>query len=235
MRIPELSDRLMSAVPFVRGGFFADIGTDHAHLPVYLYNKGLVSGAVASDINQGPLAIAARNIAENGAAGGVCTQLSDGLAKIEKYHPSDIAVFGMGGELIMRIIDEAPWVKDESVRLILQPMTKQTEVRDFLLAGGFAIVDEVLSEDDGKIYQTLCAEYRPDAEITPYNRAERLVGRHNIERGGELFVRFLRRRIEVLTVARDGKRKSGHPSEEDERNVEALCALLDEFCERKEN
>ena len=94
MRIPELSNRLRSAVGFVRGGFFADVGTDHAHLPVYLYNTGRICGAVASDINQGPLAIARANIDENGAAAGVVTQLSDGLAKLERYHPRDIAIFG---------------------------------------------------------------------------------------------------------------------------------------------
>ena len=235
MHIPELSNRLMSAVPFVRGGFFADVGTDHAHLPVYLYNKGLICGAVASDINEGPLAVAARNIAENGATAGVSTQLSDGLAKLKPYHPHDIASFGMGGELIVRIIDEAKWVKDENIRLILQPMTKQTEVRDFLLENGFVIIDEVLTEDDGKIYQTLCTEYHPNVEVVPYTRAERLIGRQNIKRGGELLERFLRRRIDVLTVARDGKRKSGHPSEEDERSVEALCALLAEIQRREED
>ena len=230
----ELSNRLMSAVPFVRGGLFADVGTDHAHLPIYLYKKGLIGGAVASDINEGPLAVARRNISENGASAGVATQLSDGLAEIEDYHPRDIAIFGMGGELIMRIIDDASWVKDENIRLILQPMTKQTEVRDYLLANGFVIVDEVLSEDDGKIYQTICAEYRA-AENEPYSRAERLVGRHNIARGGELFERFVRHRIEVLTVVRNGKRKAGRPSEEDEKNVEVLEALLLEMQRRGED
>lgn len=232
MHIPELSNRLMSAVSFVRGGFFADVGTDHAHLPVYLYNTGRVSGAVASDINRGPIAIAEANIRENGAERGVTTRLSDGLAGIEDFQPRDIAIFGMGGELIMRIIEDAPWVKNSEIRLILQPMTKQTEVRAYLLDNGFTIVDEVLSEDDGKIYQTLCVEYRPEAETRPYDRGEMLVGRHNIARGGELFARFLRRRIEVLTVARDGKRLSGHPSEDDEQNVAALCALLERIQER---
>ena len=115
--------------------------------------------------------------------------------------------------------------------MILQPMTKQVEVRDFLIANHFQIMDEVLSEDDGKIYQTICAEYRETADET-YGLVERLVGRHNIARGGELLERFVRHRIEVLTVVRDGKRLSGHPSEEDEKNVEVLCALLKEIQEK---
>ena len=150
MRVPELSNRLMSAVGFVRGGFLADVGTDHAHLPVYLYKLGEICGAVAADINEGPLARARANIEAYGATDGVQTVLSDGLKKLEGYHPEDIVIFGMGGELIIRILDDARWVKNPDLRLILQPMTKQEEVRSYLMGNGFFIVDEVLSEDDGK-------------------------------------------------------------------------------------
>ncbi len=216
----------MSALGFVRGGFFADVGTDHAHLPVYLYQAGRVSGAVAADINEGPLAMARKNIAQSGVGEGVATCLSDGLARLEQYHPSDIAIFGMGGELIIRIIDEAPWVKNRDIRLILQPMTKQPEVRDYLINNGFVILDEVLSEDVGKIYQTLCAEYRPETLEAPYSRADRLLGRQNILRGGERFERFLRHRIRVLSAALEGKRQAGTPAVEDEADVEALRRVL---------
>lgn len=226
MRIPELSNRLMSAVGFVRGGMLADIGTDHAHLPVYLYNSARIRGAVAADINRGPLYRAKANIALCGADKGVTTVLSDGLARIEPYHPDDIVIFGMGGELIVRIIEEAPWVKDPSIRLILQPMTKQEEVRAFLLESGFAIVDEVLTEDGGKIYQTLCAEYAPSREVLPYSRLEYVLGRHNIKRGGALFERFLRHRIRVMTVARDGKRLAGKADAEEDALIEAMEGLM---------
>jgi len=235
MRIPELSNRLMSAVGFVRGGMLADIGTDHAYLPVYLYNSARIRGAVAADINVGPLERAKTNIALCGAEKGIVTVLSDGLAEIEPYHPDDIVIFGMGGELIIRIIRDAPWVRDRSVRLILQPMTKQEEVRAFLLENGFVIVDEVLSEDEGKIYQTLCAEYAPQVDRSCYSRLECLLGRHNISRGGPLFERFLRHRIEVMTVARDGKRRAGRPDAEEESMVEALETLLSEIRKKEDS
>lgn len=231
MKNPELSRRLMTAVSFVRGGFLADVGTDHAHLPVYLYLLGKIRGAVASDVNEGPLARARANIAAFGVGEGVATVLSDGLAKIEGYHPDDIVIFGMGGELIVRIIDEAKWTKDERIRLILQPMTKQEEVRSYLLENGFVIVDEALSEDDGKIYQTICAEYAPDALKKPYSRAELILGRQNIERGGELFERVLAHRIEVFSVACAGRRNSGRPDEA----LEALVDQLTAISTKKEN
>ena len=225
MKFPELSKRLMSAVGFVRGGFLADVGTDHAYLPVYLYKLGKIRGAVAADINEGPLARARTNIAAYGVGEGIDTVLSDGLAKLEGYHPDDIVIFGMGGELIIHILDEAKWTKNENIRLILQPMTKQEEVRSYLLENGFFIVGEALSEDDGKIYQTICAEYRPEEKAEPYTRAELLLGRENIAKGGELFKRLLAHRIEVFTVAAEGRRKAGRPDADMEALVDQLTAL----------
>ena len=214
MQNQTLSNRLMTAVNFVRKGkLFADIGTDHGYLPIYLYKKGIVKGAIAADVNPMPLESARRNIALHGVKSGIETVLSDGLVNIENLHPDDIAVFGMGGELISRIVGDAPWTKNKNIRLILQPMTKQDEVRRFLLDEGYAIIDEALSEDDGKIYQTICAEYSGDA--ASYSQAELILGKKNIENGGELFRKFLIGRIEVFRARLDGKRKAGLGAEED--------------------
>ena len=209
-----LSNRLMTAVEFVRkGSVFADIGTDHGYLPIYLYEKGLVKKAVAADINPMPLESARKNIAQHGIADGIDTVLSDGLKKIEDFSPEDIAIFGMGGELICRIIEDAAWTKNPDIRLILQPMTKQDEVREFLLLEGYSIVDESLSRDDGKIYQTICAEYSGMSES--YTQAELVLGKHNLLKAGELFKSFVENRIEVYKVRREGKQRAGVVAEEE--------------------
>lgn len=221
-----LSNRLMTAVGFVREGkVFADIGTDHGHLPIYLYKKGIIKKAVAADINPMPLESARKNIALNGVKSGIDTVLSDGLREIESYAPDDIAIFGMGGELICRIIADAPWTKEKNIRLILQPMTKQDEVRKFLLDEGYSIVDEALSVDEGKFYQTLCAEYTEKKE--EYSSAELILGRCNIQKGGELFVNFVSNRIEVYKARLEGKRIAGLGDEEE--------ALVKEFEKILEN
>ena len=225
MRNYVISNRLMSAVGFVRGGVFADIGTDHGYLPIYLYKNRLIKKAVAADINPMPLDSARRNIAEHGVSDGIVTVLSDGLEKIGGFAPDDIAIFGMGGELVCRIIGNAPWTKDPKIRLILQPMTKQDEVREYLLSEGFTIVGEALSEDDGKIYQTICAEYSGVSE--KYSTAELILGRHNIKYGGELFGRFVENRIEVYSARAEGKRLAGMGDSE--------AALVEEFKRILEN
>ena len=49
-------NRLLSALPYLtRGGSCIDVGTDHAYLPIYLVSEGIVSRAMACDINKGPL------------------------------------------------------------------------------------------------------------------------------------------------------------------------------------
>ncbi len=156
----KINDRLLTAIPFVREGKrFADIGTDHAYLPIYLMQMGKISNAIAADINQGPLDKAQENIIKCGLCDNIKTILCDGLSKIDSEMVDDIAIFGMGGELIVKIIDEAGWVKDRDKRLILQPMTHPEKVREYLADNGFQIVGETLSFDRGKIYQTICARY----------------------------------------------------------------------------
>ena len=156
----KINDRLLTAIPFVRyGKRFADIGTDHAYLPIYLMGLNLISTAVAADINKGPLEKAKENIDKYGYGDSILTVLCDGLKRVSPDLVDDVAIFGMGGELIVKIIDEAPWLKDANKRLILQPMTHPEKLREYLSQNGYKIIGESLSLDRGKIYQTICAEF----------------------------------------------------------------------------
>lgn len=207
------------------GSVFADIGTDHAHLPIYLYKNNIVKKAIAADVNPMPLEIARKNISLNSAQKGIETVLSDGLDKIKDYAPDDIAIFGMGGELICRIISDAKWTKNKNVRLILQPMTKQDDVRRFLLDNGYSIIGEAVSYDDGKFYQTICAEYSGENE--EYSEAELILGKHNIKNGGSLFCNFLKNRIEVFKNRQKGKMLAGL-GEEEEKLISEFEKILEE-------
>ena len=64
------------------GAAVADIGTDHAYLPVYLVECGKIHKAIAADVREGPLENAKGNISKNGFDQQIKTVLSDGLEKI---------------------------------------------------------------------------------------------------------------------------------------------------------
>lgn len=129
----RLGNRLALCASMVREGTkLADVGTDHAYLPIWLARKGRVSSAIAADVKPLPLRSAEQNIRRYYVEEQVTTRLSDGLRALSPDEADDIVLAGMGGELIIRLIGEAPWLKAGDKRLILQPMTSAEELRRFL-------------------------------------------------------------------------------------------------------
>ena len=164
-----LDPRLALAASFVRpGARFADIGTDHAYLPLSLLAEGRIASAVAADIAQGPLERARANVLAAGREGEVTLRLTPGLTGMEELGLTDIAICGMGGEMILSILAAAPFVKGGDVRLILQPMTHLADVRRGLAADGFAILGERCAIAAGRPYVCLCATYTGERRtLTP--------------------------------------------------------------------
>lgn len=168
-----LSQRLHSAAELVRqGAVFADIGTDHAYLPIFLLKEGRISSAYAADINEGPLATAVRNAEESGVAERMKFILTDGIAALSGNGITDYAVCGMGGELIADIIDRAPHLCDTDLRLILQPMSRQATLRRYLYKNGFSVEREIYSHDAGKYYVTLAVKYTGEKRDISLSEAE---------------------------------------------------------------
>ena len=155
-----LDKRLSAVAALVRqDSRLADIGTDHAYLPVYLVQAGVCPSAIASDIGAGPLEAARHTVTANGLTSKVALRLGDGLATVTADEVEDVAIAGMGGETIAAILEAAPWVKDGRVRLILQPMTRAEDLRRWLLQNGFSVLEEHLIIDGRHLYPVMAAEY----------------------------------------------------------------------------
>lgn len=221
----------MSAVKYVRrGAVFADIGTDHAYLPIYLLKEGIIERAVLSDVNRGPLASAEENAREAGVLDRVELVLTDGAAALEGRGITDLAIFGMGGELIADIIERAPFLKNENIRLVLQPMTKQPLLCDYLAERGFGVEGECYTCDAGRFYRTLCVCFGADVPLpegfseigfsaTPCEETKAKIG-------------YLRSRLSSLERAVSGKLQSGRDAEDDIRAAELVRAEIKRLNER---
>lgn len=204
---PKFTPRLARAADFIRyGAFVADIGTDHAYLPINLCISNKIRGAVASDINAGPVERACENVKKYGLDKKITVIKADGLSGLDAYTPNDIAILGMGGELIARIISNAPWTKTSDIHLCLQPMTHAEILREFLSKNGYSVIDEALVEEE-KIYQLILAKYTGKSE--KYTTAELYLGKKNIECGGSLLECLAERQAETLKKCITAKEGAG--------------------------
>lgn len=160
----SLSNRLFRVAGYVeQGAVPADVGTDHAHVPIYLLQNGVSPRAYATDNRPGPLENAGSDAKKYGVEERLTLYLCDGLALCDPECLDTVIIAGMGGETMIRIFQKTPWALEK--RLILQPQSKLPELRRYLASKGLSILDAVLAEDAGKLYQIwLAGEGAMDAE-----------------------------------------------------------------------
>lgn len=176
----------------------ADIGCDHGYLSIYLIEKGICDFVYASDINEKPIAIARKNIAARDTRGFCLSEkidirLGDGLAGLENAGINHVIICGMGGEVISGILERARDFWKSDVKFILQPMSSEYELRMWLSQNGFEIEDETLLRDSGRIYTVMCVCFT--GENGSFSESEYMLGRHNIEKGGELLAELCERKL----------------------------------------
>ncbi len=172
----KLDSRLMAIADLVRKDkIFADIGTDHAYLPVYLVEKGIIKKAIAADLRVGPLENAKEAVVSYGYSDQIKLRLSDGLDNFIENEVEEIAVAGMGGLLISSFVERTQWLKNENIHLILQPMTHVEELRKTLFDNGFVIDKEVVAKDGDKLYIILSVHFYEGQ--TAYTDLDLIVGK----------------------------------------------------------
>lgn len=156
----------------------ADIGTDHGYIPIYLINNGMAKYCIACDINPKPLSNAKKNIDYYQMNNKIETRLGSGLSKLAVGEVDAIIIAGMGGMLIIDILqDDLELVKGVGL-LILQPQLDVAPLRKYLHSIEFKIIDEKMLYEDGKYYTIIIA--KPGKE-NAYIEKDYLFGKKLIE------------------------------------------------------
>lgn len=153
-----ITPRLKCIIDNTCGKRIADIGTDHAYIPIYMIENSLADYFIAADIRKGPVSIAKENIIKHNLSDKIETRLGSGLSVLNKNEADTVIIAGMGGQLISKII-EADIEIAKSVKLTLQPMNAQYELRKYLIKNGFTILNEDIAVEGFKVYNILNAEY----------------------------------------------------------------------------
>lgn len=167
----RISDRLEAVLAMVNpGGSVADIGTDHGYIPLELVRRQIARRALAMDVRTGPLGRAEEHIRAAGLSGQIETRLSDGLLRLAPGEADTVVIAGMGGSLMIRILDEGRHMWDSVKQWVLSPQSDLPEMRRFLEKEGFFIRREDLVFEDGKYYHIFDLKRDLDGETqtAPY-------------------------------------------------------------------
>ena len=168
-----MDNRLMLCAALIEGRFVCDVGTDHGYLPCYAVSSGICDRALACDVAEGPLSSAEEHIRASGLSDRIETVLSDGLDSVPLDEVTDIVLAGMGGELIAAILGRCEKIKDGSVNIIMQPMTKPEYLRKWLHENGFSVTSEKACISGKFAYSVMSAGsdtwcvWNPGVERTP--------------------------------------------------------------------
>ncbi len=155
-----LSARLSAiAESLPRGGIICDIGSDHGALPLYLLKHDLVSKAIVTDLNPLPLKRAKESLTEHGVAHRAKFVLTDGIKDVLSMSPDALVIAGMGGETIVGILERGLAYLKVGTFFVLQPMTKNAELRAFLYQNGFHFENEALVKENGKFFHVFFVRF----------------------------------------------------------------------------
>lgn len=184
-----------------KGARLADIGSDHAYLPVALMLAGKIDFAVAGEVVEGPFESAKTQVAKNGLSEKIMVRLADGLAAVQAADAIDtVTIAGMGGTLIAQILasgQENGQLKG-SERLVLQPNVGEPQVRRWLAANGYEIVAEHILEENNKRYEIIVAEPRKADSQLSYTPAELFFGPFLLKEKSPIFLAKWQQEAEQL-------------------------------------
>lgn len=216
----HISKRLCAVVGLVTpGGAVADIGCDHAHVAMYLYENSLCEKVIACDVNSGPIEAARRNVKEAGFEKEISVRCADGLMGLDDNEADTVIIAGMGGNLIINILSDGRSKIGDKCELILQPQSDIDEVRRYLTKEGYYFIAEDMVFEDGKYYTMFKVSRISDDKYRRYQTdADFVFGGLLIDNRHPVLNDFLRyRRTQYLEIIEGIDKKGGSLNAEDKR------------------
>lgn len=138
----------------------ADIGTDHGYLPFLLHESGTIKRSILCDINKGPLENAKKTFEHLSVKSDCEFRLGSGMVPLNPNEVDLVVIAGMGGGLIRDILNY-DLAKTKSYNFfLLQPMTEQDRLREWLEEQALEIVWDLFFTDLNKHYELILVTTR---------------------------------------------------------------------------
>lgn len=222
-----INNRLLAVATYINHEKLADIGSDHAYLPIYAIEQGKVKSAVAGEVVKGPFMAAVENVKKYALDSKIDVRLGDGLDVIEQNEVDCITICGMGGPLISEILNNGKGKLTHYPTLILQSNIHTEAVRRRLIALGYMIKDEVIMKERKHVYEIIVAE-RNDIDVT-YNERELKFGPVLLNKKDDVFKeKWLREYHHLKTVYESIKSEERHSEKASQllNDIETLKEVL---------
>ncbi|KPU44085.1 tRNA (adenine(22)-N(1))-methyltransferase [Oxobacter pfennigii] len=202
----RLSPRLLRIAQMVeKNSYIADIGTDHAYLPICLIKNGICEKAIGTDVRTGPIERAERNVRKYMLDDKIILRKGDGLKPIGIGEVDCAVISGMGGYLICDIFTEGEEIARSIKSFIIQPIQAPEALREYFYKNGYKILDEALVKENDKIYQVMKAVHGEDSvDDTIYYE----IGKKLIDKKDPLLKEFINMKIDEIHKV---KEKVGEP------------------------
>ena len=216
-----------------RCSLICDIGTDHAYLPIYLLKNHICKRAVITEISQGPLNTAYKNVSKENVENNIEAILGNGLnalicskcLKESKDGDYVVIIAGMGGSLMVKIINDGIHYAKKAKTLILQPMSRIEIVTEWLINQGFEIYNQRLVKDDNRIYNVLAVKWTGIQK--KYNTVDLYIGKKLIDEEDPLLKEYINWKISIIDkiIANLSNYKDTSDSKNNSGNFAALLEL----------
>ena len=230
----ELSKRLQAVADLVTAHYkLADIGTDHAYIPIYLTQQKKITEAVELDVNEGPLQRAEEHIRENGLEAEIEARLSNGFQALQPGEVQSAVIAGMGGGLVIRILTEGEKVVRKLEECILQPQSEIEKVRAFLLEKGYEFLEEDMVCEDGKYYPMM--KVKPGEMTGESWKPEELeYGKYLLDTAHPVLKQFLEREIQIChgvleSLAKQDTKRAKERRREMEEQIQHVQHILETY------
>ncbi len=148
----KISKRLKEISNFIdENDKIIDIGCDHALLDIYLKEKYQNISIIASDIHEGALKMARKNLEKHEMEDKIDLRLGDGLTVANPNEYNCIIISGMGYYNIVKILSDQSKLENAN-KIIIQSNTDVVKLRKYIIKLGYKITREKLVEDNDIIY-----------------------------------------------------------------------------------
>ena len=158
MTLPTLEPRLAAAAELIRAEVHADIGSDHAALPIFLLRSGRVRRCLMVEKTAGPLAVAQGALRRAGLTQRAELRLGDGFAPLAGTPLDSASLTGMGQRTVLGILERAG--DGLPPALVLQPNDGAERLRAWAQQQGWQLTHEALTPGFWR-YPVLRLERRP--------------------------------------------------------------------------